>query len=189
MDNMQENGVSTALEKTSYLVNHISQVYSKRIARDCSNLFSCYPCIYGFSISKNTRNSGNSVNTGEKVEEINICSIRFGLGRFIYRFDLPERYPFAAPNIYINQQLYRSLLQLPNLLIPILKNMKGSDFSCLCCQSFGCKNNWNPAVSIASVMSEILRNMETKKMIVLMFLVEKIKNKYLNHDIDVMGWL
>jgi ubiquitin-protein ligase len=105
----------------------------------------------------------------------------------IYNFVISKNYPFEPPSVYINNKNYGQFLRCPNKFLKILKYIRGID--CLCCNSCICRNNWSPAMSMKHIIEEIGYNKITKFNIMIKILLDKIKQKYLNRDIELDSWL
>jgi ubiquitin-protein ligase len=105
----------------------------------------------------------------------------------IYNFVISNNYPFEPPKVYINNKNYRQFLRCPNKFLKILKYIRGID--CLCCNSCICRNNWSPAMTMKYIIEEITYNKMTKFNIMIKILLDKIKEKFLNRDIELDSWL
>jgi len=106
----------------------------------------------------------------------------------IYKFIINENYPFTPPKIFINDDNYNKFLNLRSLRFnSVLKYMKG--YECLCCKSIICQNNWSPGYTIKNLINEIDNNKKIKQNIFKKLLIDQIKMKYLNSDIDIESWL
>jgi ubiquitin-protein ligase len=104
-----------------------------------------------------------------------------------YSFVISKNYPYLPPTVYINNKNYGELLRCPNKFLKILKYIRGID--CLCCKSCICRNNWSPAMTMKYIIEEIGYNKMTKFNIMIKMLLDKIKQKYLNRDIELDSWL
>jgi ubiquitin-protein ligase len=106
----------------------------------------------------------------------------------IYTFDIPSNYPFNAPKLSINGKSLSHLYDLKtNRFRHLLKYINGMD--CFCCNSYLCKNNWGPALTLDKVICQIETFKTIKYWIFLKVILDKIKDKYLNRDIDLDSWL
>lgn len=105
-----------------------------------------------------------------------------------YIFDIPGNYPFTSPRLYINEMEHNRFLNLgSSRFTTVLKYVSGLD--CLCCHSFLCKNNWSPAVTMDLVIKQMEEYKTYKYSIFIKLILDKIKEKYLNRDIDLDSWL
>ena len=105
-----------------------------------------------------------------------------------YIFTIPKNYPFESPKMMINGIDQNKLFNLrTKRFITILKYVSG--FDCLCCNSYLCRNNWSPAVTLNRVINQIEAYKNYKYFIFLKLISDKIKEKYLNIDIDLDSWL
>lgn len=106
----------------------------------------------------------------------------------IYTFNIPSNYPFTPPRLTINGQSLSTLYDLKtNRFRHILKYINGMD--CFCCNSYLCKNNWGPAITFDKIISQIETFKTIKYRIFLKLILDKIKEKYLNRDIELDSWL
>ena len=95
----------------------------------------------------------------------------------VYKFILNSHYPFRPPEIYINNTLYASMLQMSGEYEKeMVKKIKGQD--CLCCYSVNCTANWSPAIKLFNIINEIKSTLKFKKDIINLMLAEKIKKQY-----------
>ena len=105
-----------------------------------------------------------------------------------YLFNIPSNYPFTSPRLYINGMEHNRFFNLAsNRFTSVLKYISGLD--CLCCHSLLCKNNWSPAVTMEHVINEMEEYKNYKYLIFIKLILDKIKKKYLNRDIDLDSWL
>ena len=95
----------------------------------------------------------------------------------VYKFILNSHYPFRPPEIYINNTMYSTILQMKgDYEKKMVKKIKGQD--CLCCHSVNCNANWSPAIKLNRIIDEIKDTLKFKRDIINLMLVEKIKNQY-----------
>jgi hypothetical protein len=131
----------------------------------------------------------------DRYDEIMICctnpndiTVSFKRNHNCYIFRIPSHYPFMNPTLTINGLNQNNFFDLKtNRTRSILKYITG--FTCLCCHSYLCKNNWSPAITLQVVINQIEEYKEIKKNIFLKILADKIKEKYLINDIDLDSWL
>lgn len=104
-------------------------------------------------------------------------SIDSGKRNIIYKFILTSDYPFKPPEIYVNNHLYSTMLQMKgDLEKDMVKKLKGQE--CLCCHSLNCHANWTPAIRLYRIIDEIKDTLKFKRDIINLILVDKIKKKY-----------
>ena len=101
-------------------------------------------------------------------------------------FTISRLYPFQPPDIRVNQHSYLSLLHFNREHRKLLGF--GSN-KCLCCESLTCSNNWGPSCTLDTLIKEVYRNMEYKRVLTYQICVDAIKYKYLNPDIPIMEFL
>jgi ubiquitin-protein ligase len=95
----------------------------------------------------------------------------------IYKFILTPEYPFKPPEIYVNNYLYSTVLQIKgDFEKSMVKKLKGHD--CLCCHSLNCSANWSPAVRLYRIIDEIKDTLKFKRDIINLIMVDKIKKRY-----------
>jgi hypothetical protein len=141
----------------------------KRISRECNNLYKHFPNIVLSSVS-------------DKIEMV------ITEGNSKYGFIFNNEYPFTAPQIYYNGQSYIELLKINDKEEKnVLRKYRNKD--CLCCDSYYCRDNWSPSLSLKIIIDEINEIVEFKKTIIHILLADKIKKKYLNDDIDINSYL
>ena len=104
-----------------------------------------------------------------------------------YKFIIPDNYPYLPPTVFINNKLYGQYLRCPNKFLNILKYIKGVE--CFCCSTCTCRGNWSPACTLKHIIDEIEENSRTKYNIMIKIFLEKIKEQYLNQDIELDSWL
>ncbi len=105
-----------------------------------------------------------------------------------YIFIIEQNYPFTAPRVTINGLSQNKFLRLPsNRFTTILQYITG--LHCFCCSSLLCKNNWTPALTLDNIVIQLEEYKKIKLNIQLKILADKIKEKYLNRDIDLDSWL
>lgn len=157
-------------------VNEIDQIdcmpklLGRRIKRECQEIRDKYDDIF--------------VECNENSEII----VGLRRSRNLYIFYIDKNYPFTAPRVKINGKNQNSFFRLPsNRFTTILRYITGSD--CFCCNSFLCKNNWGPALTLDKVINQFEEYKKIKLNIQLKILADSIKEKYLNRDIDLDTWL
>ena len=108
--------------------------------------------------------------------------------RNIYTFNIPLNYPFSVPDVNLNgKNIYTFFDLRSNRFKKVLKYITGMD--CLCCNSFLCRDNWSPSITIDKIINQIEEYHNIKHLIISKLLMDKIKYKYLNRDIDLDSWL
>ena len=105
-----------------------------------------------------------------------------------YKFIMNCDYPFIPPDIYYNNKTYAFFLKMAsNRFVNMLMNLTNK--SCLCCESFSCRDKWSPCIMLNDVITEINKNRRYKKCIVINILINQIKDKYLINDIDIRSYI
>lgn len=149
---------------------HIPKLVGRRIKRECQLVKDKYDDLFV------EYNSNSEILVG------------FKRSRNQYIFIIEPNYPFTAPRVTINGLSQHEFFRLPsNRFITILQYITGLD--CLCCNSMLCKNNWAPALTLDKVINQLEEYKTIKHNIQLKILADKIKEKYLNRDIDLDSWL
>lgn len=157
-------------------IDEISQItlipksLNRRIKRECKEMENkCDECIVEYT-------------------DIGDILVSFKRKKYIYRFNLSINYPFIAPRLTINGLNQNELFDLKtNRFRHILKYITGMD--CLCCNTYLCGNNWSPGVTLERVIYQIEEYKTIKYKIFIKLILDKIKNKYLNRDIELDFWL
>ena len=105
-----------------------------------------------------------------------------------YKFIIGVNYPFVCPIVFLNNQKYKQILaNKTNYEITYLKKLTGVD--CLCCNSLTCSEKWAPNNNLNDIINEIKYCKKIKRDLVFKILTDKIKEKYLNSDIDLFSFL
>lgn len=107
--------------------------------------------------------------------------------KIVYKFIITNNYPYSPPIVFINNTNYGQFLGCPNKFLNILKYIRGID--CFCCASYTCKTNWSPAITLKHIIDESEYNSDIKYNIMIKIFLEKIKEKFLNRDIELDSWL
>ena len=105
-----------------------------------------------------------------------------------YKFNIPRHYPFISPRLSVNDMDQNLFFNLKTTRFKtILKYVSGLD--CLCCNSYVCKNNWSPSVTMEVMINQIKQYKTYKYFIFIKLILDKIKEKYLHRDINLDSWL
>jgi ubiquitin-protein ligase len=151
-----------------FLQNFQKGARNKRIAHECEKLYEQYPNLV---LSNNSNQIEMVITEGKE---------KFG-------FIFTDTYPFRAPQIYYNGESYLDLLKIKTKFEKnMLKKYKNKE--CLCCESYYCIDNWSPSLTLKVVIDEIKSIVQLKKTIIKLYLVNKIKDKYLIDDIDINSY-
>jgi hypothetical protein len=107
----------------------------------------------------------------------------------IYGFEISSYYPFRAPQKFtINYKPYYNYLKInSNKTIKELNLYKG--INCLCCNNLICASRWSPSTQIIMCIDEFKKYKQYRRDIINKLLSEKIINKYLLQDINLLEWL
>lgn len=152
--------------------------------------------LVGISKGKAQRIQKECIMVRDKFDEICVEVIDFNkiLVKFKnqyneYTFTLGNDYPFVPPiSFIINTQDQNSFFNLrTSRFRTILKYISGLE--CLCCDSYLCKDNWNPSVTLSQIITQVEEYKVIKKNIALKLLLDQIKLKYLNRYIDLDSWV
>ena len=129
-----------------------------------------------------------SVRTDErKLPIVSIADIN-GDNVAVYEFHVSGNYPFCPPKVFINGIAYIDFLRIKTRhFTNILKKITG--FSCLCCHSYLCGENWTPTITIEKFINEIRFFRKNRRNIVNKYYADLIKDKYLVDDINLDEWL
>lgn len=123
----------------------------------------------------------------EYVEENNII-VTIQKKRDNYTFCIPINYPFEPPTLNINGLNHQTFLKLRSpRLQTALKQVSGLD--CLCCNTYVCKGNWCPSITMDQIIKQIENFQRFKHLTIVKIILGKIKEKYFNRDIDLDSWL
>ena len=177
--NMLNNYSNTETKITSYLNDKINTIPQKHIRRRISlelaelisNLFINEYC---FDIIINNSNSYNII-------------IYIPEKNKVYDF-LMNNYPFYPPKIKINNLDEKHYLDIKsNYFRDALKLYKGID--CFCCSTLTCFRNWLPTKKIIDIIKQYEGFQNCCREISIIILVNIIKKKYLNTNINIIEWL
>jgi hypothetical protein len=93
-------------------------------------------------------------------------------------------YPFRPPNAFIKEEPYLKLLRY-NISDKDISKYLFPKWSCLCCASFLCGDNWGPSLKTTHLLNEIVDNYLLKVRITEIFFAKKIIEMYIPiHYID-----
>ena len=143
----------------------------------------------------NRRIKNECIRMRAKYDEISVeytikCNIIVSISRKnnIYIFNIPNYYPFTAPRLKINSIEQDSFFDLKTEKYKkLLKYVSGLE--CLCCDSYLCNNNWNPSITFDKIINQIEEYKTFKYNISIKIILDKVKEKYLNRDIELDSWL
>lgn len=118
-----------------------------------------------------------------------VCFYTVNKNRY-FEFIFSCDYPFKPPKMNLNFKPYSYLHYLKsNSLVFNQKLLKHKKIRCFCCHSKLCNDNWSPAYTMNHIMEEV----DTFKNICIEIsrgvIIDVIKRKYLNDDINIMEWL
>ena len=161
------------MEKNNYILDSLtsSKCISRRLKREFISMYDLYQEI--------------NVELTQKPNEICVNVYDFGVS---YKFIIGVNYPFVCPTVFLNNRNYKQILgSKTNYEITYLKKLTGVD--CLCCRSLTCSEKWAPNNKLNDIINEIKYFKKIKRDLVFKILTDKIKDKYLNSDIDLISWL
>jgi hypothetical protein len=105
-----------------------------------------------------------------------------------YLFTIPFNYPFVPPDVSINGINICQFYNLKSIrFTKILKYV--SNIDCLCCQSYTCRRNWTPGLTLDKLVDQIEKFKSYKYFIFIKIIIDKLKDQYLIKDIDIESWL
>ena len=97
-------------------------------------------------------------------------------------------YPFETPMLDINGVNLQTFFKIRSIrLKTALKEISGLD--CLCCNTHLCKGNWCPSTTMDQIIKQIEEFQRFKYLTIIKILLDKIKEKYFNRDIELKSWL
>jgi hypothetical protein len=148
-----------------------SKCISRRLKNEFISMYQLYQVI--------------NVELTQKSNEICVNTYDFGVS---YKFVIDVNYPFVCPTVFYNNRNYKQILvSKTNYEITYLKKLTGID--CLCCRSLTCSEKWAPNNKLNDIINEIKYCKKIKRDLVLKIITDKIKDKYLNSDIDLFSFL
>lgn len=107
----------------------------------------------------------------------------------IYHFDITNNYPFYPPlRFRVN---YKSYIQYLNIesrkTLNELKLYNG--LNCLCCHTISSGGKWGPTLRLIDFINEYKQIKQYRRQIINRVLIQKIINKYLYPDVNLIQWL
>jgi len=105
-----------------------------------------------------------------------------------YDYIISTSYPISPPKLNINCKPYSTYFRFnePSYTNLLLKYAK---IRCFCCETITCGYNWGPQLSILSLIKEVEKFRNISKEISYRIIIDVIKRKYLNDDINIIQWL
>lgn len=106
----------------------------------------------------------------------------------LYEFTIYNNYPFVPPKLRINHKSYYEyqLFKTEYFRDALFKH-KG--LQCLCCESILCYSNWAPRFTLKHIFEEVNKFRKYCREISHRVIVNVVKRKYLNNDINIIEWL
>jgi len=157
------------------------QAIKKRLKREFEDLIKLDICN-GDNISIELCDNVQYYNTNYKVGFYNIKDSRY------YEFIISLNYPFHSPKLNINFKPYSHYHKIESMVFKeSLYKRKG--IRCFCCETVLCGNNWSPAMSIKTVLNEVIKFHNFCKEITDIVIIKVIKRKFLIEDINLIEWL
>lgn len=107
----------------------------------------------------------------------------------VYHFDVTHDYPFKPPKSFrINYKNYKQYLKIDSHeTLSQLKLYNG--INCLCCHSISCGNKWAPVMRLYDFINEYKKMKKYRRDIINRLLAQKIIDKYLYYDANLVEWL
>lgn len=181
---MLEEQLEEQLEKQLSLISH--SVNRRRIKREINILIESKICNKKDIIIKkvNPNYIGKDNIYGA---EIMLCFTNLKDNKY-YEFAVHDYYPFKPPKLLINNKIltYSHSVRSSEFTESLKKT---TGFECFCCQSILCADNWSPKHIIKDIIEEIENFKHANMHILYRIMVNVIKRKYLNKDINIMQWL
>ena len=106
-----------------------------------------------------------------------------------FKFIIGEHYPFIQPIALINGIVYTEHLCIPFTRLLSTENILYSKYSRYKSHMSLCHNNWSVSCTINQIIDECNELMLIKTNILLTIMVDKLKDKYLLQDINIIEWL
>ena len=146
----------------------------KRVKNDIKLMKNCYDEI---SFSQN-----------EQESETKEFHIHLKMDNNVFDILISKNYPFICPKIKINGVNTSSFFNLPsNRFKDVLIYIQGIEN--LRQISYLTKEYWSPAYRLVTILKQLNDFKHIKKNIACKLLLDKIKHKYLNRDIDLDSFL
>jgi hypothetical protein len=149
--------------------------YRKRITFECQELLKLY--------ISNISNFDLQISENNYILSFNLKNHNNDKNDY-YEFIINE-FPCKSPIIKINKIPLINLIAIPKHHTSLLKEWKG--IQCFCCNSF--INNWSALISINSIVYNVNRMIDWKECLNIIELIEKIKDKYLITDINLISYI
>jgi ubiquitin-protein ligase len=87
-------------------------------------------------------------------------TVRFNFGKYAVEAYVGENYPFSPPRLTIDG---KTLSYTPTFFPPNLLASYAKEYTCPCCVSITCPDNWSPAFHILDVLREYVDFVEKLK--------------------------
>ena len=106
----------------------------------------------------------------------------------LYNFSIPSNYPFNPPGLYLNDKPY---LYYIRFIYPEFKQIfqKYKNFRCFCCETLLYKENWYTKITMNDVINEVNEFYNETREISHRVIINVIKRKYLNDNINILEWI
>jgi ubiquitin-protein ligase len=106
----------------------------------------------------------------------------------IYGFEITYDYPFRPPRIFYQNRRYIDFLKTAmNINRELFQKITG--YTCFCCHSINCSDNWKPSLTLENIILEIQAIKRKRRDFINKLMADKIKRRYLIADIDLESWL
>lgn len=150
-------------------INLIPKLINKRIKKECQDISNKYNITVECTIE------GDILVTLNRNEDT-------------YMFNIPSNYPFSPPKLTMNGLNIKEFFDLKTKRFKNLIKYVG-EIECMCCNTYLCPNNWNPALTFDKIINQINHYKNIKYLIMIKLMADQIKLQYLNSDIDLDSWL
>jgi ubiquitin-protein ligase len=154
----------------------------RRLEREFINLISL-DLIYPETVFIN-------FNKDNQIHNHNLISVSFITTKEYRHFEfiITLHYPFHPPKLNINFKPYIYYLNFNSL--EFRENLfKHKNVRCFCCNTKTCSDNWSPGFTLKHILEEVEEFKQNCRDISYILIIDVIKRKYLNSDINIVEWL
>ena len=158
----------------------------KRLVKEVSSMIEQKMCsINDIDVSDNMNNYMLKKNFDREKYRVTIYD---NIRKKLYNFNISPSYPFHPPKLFLNFKDYFQYLKINNP--PFQKALYAyTHKSCLCCSSILCNENWSAFMTLKTIIAEVNEFSDISRQIADTVIVDVIKKKYLNYDINILEWL
>ena len=136
-----------------------------------------------------------SIEIGQLIYEFNNVKItkdeknlnlEINVMNHIINIQLDKSYPFSYPDVLID---YKNICKFYILPSKRMNTILEFNKLCFCCETILNKNRWSPCMPLLRFINQIYKIIYIKKRIYFYIMIEKIKRKYLNPNIDLFTYI